>query len=546
MNDPDQSLAWSAGTGNEMPERLWASDDIAAATDRPGPGVTGGLVSLSFIKSALRRGRRVWCATAALGLIIGLGLFVKYPPSAKATVSVLLTDNPSQDPAVEVETDAALAQGTPVAAGVVAQLHLHQSASSLLAAYSVVVVTDRVLQFTVGAPSSGEAVQRAAAIATQFLQYRARYAQTQEQQATAELSQQVSAAQQSVDSATSALEQAQSNGSIQSAITKLEDKQKAAVTALTLARQYQSNSLMTLRSATQAMVQGSQVLNAATPMKPSALKGTPLYIGGGLVGGLVIGMGIVIIAALMSDRLLRRDDVAEAFGAPVRLSVGSVGPKGRLSGLSPWRGGDAGRDMRRVVEHLRHCVPGSSRGPATFAVVAVDDVPTAAKTVASLAEELAADGRRVLLADVSVSHDLARLLDADQPGVSEVAVGGSQVVLAVPEPDDVAPIGPLRSPNPLGGYARPASQLTAASDASDLVLSLVTLEPAFGGDHLATWATDAVAVVTAGKSTATRVQAVGEMIRLSGTRADSAVLLGADKNDESLGARNSPDQPATV
>ena len=40
--------------------------------------------------------------------------------------------------------------------------------------------------------------------------------------------------------------------------------------------------------------------------------------------GLVLGLGIVIVRALVSDRLRRRDDVAHALGAPVNLSVGSV------------------------------------------------------------------------------------------------------------------------------------------------------------------------------------------------------------------------------
>jgi hypothetical protein len=44
-----------------------------------------------------------------------------------------------------------------------------------------------------------------------------------------------------------------------------------------------------------------------------------------------------------------------------------------------------------------------------------------------------------------------------------------------------------------------------------------------------------VAVVTAGESSVTRVQAVGEMIRFAGADLTSAVLLGADGKDESLG-----------
>jgi hypothetical protein len=70
---------------------------------------------------------------------------------------------------------------------------------------------------------------------------------------------------------------------------------------------------------------------------------------------------------------------------------------------------------------------------------------------------------------------------------------------------------------------------------ADLVLSAVTLNPAFGGDYLATWASDAVAMVTAGRSTATRIRAVGDMVRLAGVRLDSVVVVDADRSDESLG-----------
>ena len=50
-----------------------------------------------------------------------------------------------------------------------------------------------------------------------------------------------------------------------------------------------------------------------------------------------------------------------------------------------------------------------------------------------------------------------------------------------------------------------------------------------------TWADDAVVVVTAGRSSWTKIRAVSEMIRLASVHLVSAVLVGADKTDESLG-----------
>ena len=83
----------------------------------------------------------------------------------------------------------------------------------------------------------------------------------------------------------------------------------------------------TAKTDTNAMVTGSYVLNAATALPRSHIKGPALYFAGGLFGGLVVGMGGVIIAALLSRRLRRRDDVAAALGAPVRLSVGPLRPR---------------------------------------------------------------------------------------------------------------------------------------------------------------------------------------------------------------------------
>ena len=183
------------------------------------------------------------------------------------------------------------------------------------------------------------------------------------------------------------------------------------------------------------------MLNSATPLPRSHTKGVALYVGGGLLGGLVAGMAIVVISALVSDRLRRRDDVAAALGAPVRLSVGSLRRR-RLPAL-PWRAHRRTRDMRRVVAHLRSAVPGSSRGPAGLAVVAVDDVDVVTRAVATLAGSYASEGKQVVVADLSGGARLARLLSVRKPGIQPVTRNGAELMVVLPDPDDVAPIGPM-------------------------------------------------------------------------------------------------------
>jgi hypothetical protein len=111
------------------------------------------------------------------------------------------------------------------------------------------------------------------------------------------------------------------------------------------------------------------------------------------------------------------------------------------------------------------------------------------------------------------------------------------------------PMGPLPA---AASAARPWSAtgaLAAAYDSADLLLTLATLDPVLGAEHLPGWATDVVVVVTAGRSSSAKIHAVGEMTRLAGLPQPSAVLIGADKADVSLGVPWAPSRrrrPAQV
>ena len=131
-----------------------------------------------------------------------------------------------------------------------------------------------------------------------------------------------------------------------------------------------------------------------------------------------------------------------------------------------------------------------------------------------------------------------------KPGAHAVSRNGVTFTLAVPGRDDAVPVGPLPPLTSPAGPARPGDALVAPDVPTDLLVTLATLDPAIGGDHLATWATNAVVVVSAGQSSAERIHAVGEMIRVAGLRLDSVVLIGADKSDESIGLIRRTDEQA--
>ena len=494
---------------------------------------------MAFITAALKRRAWLWCLTGVLGLLIGSGLYLKFPPAYHASATVLLVDNPNQDPAIQIQNDQATAQSQAVAALAVKQLGIGQTVGSFQAASTVTILTNNVLLFNVGAPSANEALQRVTALATGFLAFRAQYEQAAQQQELAVLDQQFSQAEKSLNSINAQISQIPKGASSpaeQATLTKLETQRSTEGQI----EQYVTGTKATLKTTTSAMIHDSKLLGTATPIPRSHVKGAGLYVAGGLVVGLALGMIIVIVTALMSDRLRRRDDVADALGAPVRLSVGTLRRR-RLPGR-PGRAAERGRDMKRVVAHLRRTVPGRSRSATGLVVVAIDNAQDVAPAVVSLAVSCAYDGRQVVVADLA-GGALAGLLGAKGPGIHPVTVGNEHMTAVVSDRDDLTPAGPLQT---LAQHPPASEDLVTACASADLLLTLATLDPALGGDHLATWATDAVAMVTAGRSSAERIHAVGEMIRLAGTRLDSAVLIGAEKSDESLGVTLTPEESTRV
>ena len=537
MNDPDQAVSWPIGMDDDLPLRLSAFHESLDIEDRPLAGIGTGLVSLGYIGSAVWRRARLWLALAIVGLVVGAGYAIAFPSAYSATVSVILVDDPNQNPIYEVQTDTALAKTIPVATAAVRQLGLQETPTDFLGTYSISAVTQQVLTISAKGKTSAAAVQAATAVATQFLAYRASYQETRQQQTVAQLNQQVAQAQQRADSINSQITQASAQPSTpaqQANLANLRSQETAAENTLGQVQAYATQTQASTQTVTQAMVRGSRVLSDAMPAKRSGLKDTLLYAAIGLFGGMAVGMIIVILGAITSDRLRRRDDIASAVGAPVRLSVGALRAPGLRLEL-PGRRAARRRSMERVVSHLRNAVPGSSKGPAGLAVVAVDDGPTAAKALVGLAVSTAKQGKRVVLADLSDGARAGALLKAKAPGINKVDADGARILVVVPAKNEVAPIGPLQSHASPDGYAQADAALVAACEDADVLLSLVALDPAHGGEHLATWATEAVALVTAGKSSAVRIHAVGEMVRLSGTRLASVVVVAADKSDESLG-----------
>jgi capsular polysaccharide biosynthesis protein len=540
VTDP---VSFSRDGDNGEPDELGVYDDFAASENRSAD-FAPGLVSLGFLKAAVRRSARFLLVMAAVGLLGGFGYYVKSPQSYQASASVLITLSPYENNLTAPADNPAIAETSAVAELAMQKLGLQESPSTFLNTYTAASSIDRLLIITASAPSPNQAVLYASAVGNAFLKFRADDLQEQNNLALQSLEAQVNQANQRVNSINAQLGQLPSQPTSPtqaSQVSKLRGEQTSATSALD-GLQAAILEQTTTKADLTAALDRSQVLSV-TPLPSSKKKKLITYGAIGLIGGLALGLTIVVVRAMMSDRLRRRDDIAYALDAPVRLSVSTLGARRTLM---PRRGQAAKRDldMQRVIAHLHSAVPKSTRVPASLAIVAVDNGPVVAQAVAALIRAYASQGSQVIAADLSSGAYLAHLSEVQGPGVQTVSRDGVNFVMAVPDRDDPVPVGPLPS---VTSPAGPAEDALVASDVSaDLLLTLVTLDPALGGEHIATWAANAVVVVSAGQSSAERIHGVGEMVRLAGVRLDSVVLIGADKRDESLGLARRSDEQAGV
>lgn len=525
-----------------LSERLSADDYTYledGTTDLP-----TGLATLGFIRSVLGRTKRLWCTFAVLAMLIAVAVAVAFPPAYQATTSLLLTPEttagevastccPASGPIYNEQT---IASSRAVAALAVQKLGLNESINAFLKTYTVATVTDRVILITASAKSAGAAVSHVSAIAAAFFQFRANLANNANALVAQQLNQQINQAEQSVKSLNAQITQleAQPASSAQtSGLKKLKDAVTLGNLNVANLQAAATDSESTSQVSADTVIKDSRVLNPATLTPPhSKLKRLVEYAFLGLFAGLVLSIGVIVAGALISDKLRRRDDVAQALGAPVLLSTPPV-RLGRGRGLTAARN----VHIRRIVAYLDKTTPASPRGPASLAVVPVDDVQVAAACVASLAVSCAQRGLRVVLADLCRGAPAARMLGSRNPGVQAVSVEAAQLTVVVPDRDDILPTGPLQHTS---GRARAAEPLANACESADLLFSLVAVDPSLGAEYLTGWTHHVVAMVTAGKSTAARIHTAGEMVRLAGMTLVSGVLVGADRNDESLGTPTKP------
>jgi capsular polysaccharide biosynthesis protein len=494
------------------PNILTSAFDGDVAEESAGP-----LIDLSVLMEGVRRRRRFWLTAALLGLLVGAGFHLVVAPKYAATVDLYMVEPAGVDPTQAIANDVSLLQTRVVAGRAVSALHLHMTIDNFLATYHGEAVSNVILSIKLSAPSSARAVTYDDAVAVAFLAVRGRELSAQTNVVVDDLNDEVGALNGDIKNLTNEIN-VLSNG-------KAGPGTATQIAALVNQRTGDASQVSQIQSEVQqdqlvevSAVKGSEILDPASPAKVSVKKVFAMDGLSGVVAGLALGLGTVAVGEAVSDRPRRRADVAAALGVPVELSLGRLrrrrwAPKSSLRRRVKKPKAALRVLVKRMRGHL-DSVPASA-----LAVVAVEAGPDAALGVAALALSLAAEDKRVVIADMAPGRPLARLLKVrGKPGSLQAVRFAGRPMSVFVAPED--PTGP-----PPDGFAD-----------ADAVVVLAEVSPTLGADHLADWASAAVIVVTAGGASASRMSSVSQLMRQAGIKVISAVLLGGAPDDESLGS----------
>ncbi|MFF1607128.1 Wzz/FepE/Etk N-terminal domain-containing protein [Amycolatopsis sp. NPDC058278] len=384
-------------------------------TTPPSQAPAAPLVDLQRLFIAIRRRKRVWLATALLGLIAGtaLAFVLPAPPTAVAKVIVVHQDDSPTDSGTLMRTDVAVLQTTQIAGAALKKLGSTDSPEDFMKNYAGLGLTNNVLQITVKAKSNEEAVARAQALAETFIADHVKRSQA----AAAAQSQAI------LDQRKNAQDEL---AKVEQQIVVEEGKGRQA-SQPTLENLYSRRAALTAQitdftsRAQQAgigspqVTAGTQVVDAARALPKAFLKTTATNAGIGFALGLALGLALVAVGAVSRDRPVLRREISTHLGASVIAQLPSK-PRGpaRL-----WRRSRAVSERKRVATTLVRLIKQDPRGVSLLELGAPK---VAAALGLDIAEELAAEGAASVVDDLP-GEDVRKLVQETKSDVSVVGAG---------------------------------------------------------------------------------------------------------------------------
>ena len=506
-----------------MSGSTWRIEDPEPYPTPPGV-VQGSWVSLHYLRSALQRRWWVIAASTTTGVLLALVALFLLSGSTTATSTVLLTHSPTDDPLTAIQTDESLLGTRTVSESVVKQLGLPISPDALRSSFSSSQLSTELVEIQLQAPTAQEATTRLNALASTFLAFRNVQLKGQTDHTIQANDDQISRLQSSAKLLTHEYNSALAQGHGQVASDALNRKSQLLDQIATLQSENQASQVQV-----DAVTTASHVIDAAAVVPTSQPKRVVLGVMSGLIIGGGLGVAVVFVHTLLSNTLRRREDVATALSRPVAFSAGAV------RGRAPWKRNARRDNLEILAKGLATAVPTESSSREGVAMLGVGDLPSAASVLLAAARQLQDSGDRVFLVDLTREGSLIR------------AGRGARADLPVHRPQER--VGPTygRLSVASSAEAGPAEgdPLHEEWVAANVVLVLGEIELGVGVGHLNTWADRAVLLVGAGKATAELLRSISRMLMRSGPTLEFAILVGADRTDQSLGLprRVATDEP---
>ena len=279
-------------------------------------------ISIRSLRTALRRRRRFWVTTALIGMLLGAALHTIVPTKDVAVARLYLLEPAVGQPGQAMQDDLGLLQTQAVVDRTKAILSAGGEGTPVLSAYKGSVASPSIMLLKVDGSSPAAAVAEGNALAAAFFSVRSGIMNQQLQIVVKGIQSQISSLNSQIQQLTAEIADIPFNatGSQGSQRASLVNQLNGVAAQLS----QQQTGLQQQQATTGSLNQGSRVLDPPR-YQPASRKKTIVKDGlAGLVGGLVLGMMVVAIAALLSDRVRRRADIAALLGAPVELSVGRM------------------------------------------------------------------------------------------------------------------------------------------------------------------------------------------------------------------------------
>jgi capsular polysaccharide biosynthesis protein len=529
--DPPHGPApWNLSEAWDIPD---VTHENSADQARP----LAALVSFHYLRAAVRRRRRVFVLLALLGVLLGVAFLVATPAPRTATTTLRLTHQDGVDPSGAIATDISLMTTRTVAERTISALGLTMSAQDLINSVKAVPSgSPEILQLNMSAPTEAEAVRRLDRFTKDYLGFRAKQISAQSEVKIKDYEGQIKALQAQARMLHQRIEDLTASG----------DTGSSRLTDTATELQQINNKIDSLQTAVddetlrqETIVLTSRVIDPAAPMPPGGLRRAVLVLATGLIGGLAIGFGVVVLRALLSDRLWLRIEVASALNASVLVSARKIAPPWRvlrIVGFLPWvkaAGARRAVDRQRMARAIEKAMPEPGRRQS-LAVVCLGNSAEMRFGVVAAAAALQNHGRPTTIVDLTqagrVASAVARSADATMEWTPEVF--RPRVI-------------PSLTKDPSYIDSADWEDVALAKGRSGVTLILADLDPGVGVDHLTAWTDCAIVAVTGGKSSAELVRTAGDLVRSVGLHLRGAVLLRAVNDDVSSGMTTSTEQRGT-